>query len=112
MEKHAVFFSYPLDLDLMLLKAYPGAYHVTTATPSVATTEAVLGKARANVDRLDEAYLELFDEYQKQFKQRSKPASHIAAMAELTNEELLWDLPELLERMVDAIRERLGSIPE
>lgn len=112
MEKYGVFFSYPLDLDLMLLKAYPGAYHVRTATPSVATTKAVLGEARANVDRLDDAYLELFDEYQKQFKQRSKPASHIAAMAELTNEELLWGLPEPLERMVDAIRERLGSIPE
>lgn len=112
MEKHAVFFSYPLDLDLMLLKAYPYAYDVETATPTEATKEAVLGKARANVDRLDDAHLELFDEYQKQFKQGSKPASHIAAMAELTNEKLLEDLPEPLQRLVDAIQERLESIPE
>lgn len=112
MEKHAVFFSYPLDLDLMLLKAYPDAYDVETATPTEATKEAVLGKARANVDRLDDAHLELFDEYQKQFKQGSKPASHIAAMAELTNEKLLEDLPEPLQRLVDAIQERLESIPE
>lgn len=112
MEEHGVFFSYPLDLDLMLLEAYPDAYDVKTATPSEATKEAVLGKARANVDRLDEAQLELFDEYQRQFKQRSKPASHIAAMAELADEELLADLPEPLERLLDAIRERLESIPE
>ncbi len=112
LEKLGVFFSYPLDLDLMLLEAYPNAYNATTATPSEATEKAVLGKARANVNRLDDAHLELFDEYQKQFKQGSKPASHIAAMAELTDEELLADLPEPLKRMLDAIRERLESIPE
>lgn len=112
LEKHDIFFSYPLDLDLMLLEAYPDAYDVTTATPTEATEEAVLGKARANVERLDDAQLELFDEYQRQFKQGSKPASHIAAMAELTNVELLADLPAPLERLVEAIRERLESIPE
>ncbi len=111
-KRGGVFFSYPLDLDLMFLDAYPDAYDVETATPTEATKEAVLGKARANVDRLDDAHLELFDEYQKQFKQGSKPASHIAAMAELTNEELLEDLPEPLERMIDAVRVRLESIPE
>jgi putative ATP-dependent endonuclease of OLD family len=112
LEKHGVFFSYPLDLDLMLLDAYPDAYDVTTATPTEATREAVLGKRRANVERLDDAQLELFDEYQRQFKQGSKPASHIAAMAELTNEELLEDLPEPLQRLIDAVRKRLESIPE
>lgn len=111
-KRGGVFFSYPLDLDLMLLEAYPDAYNVTTATPSDSTKEAVLGKARANVDRLDGSHLQLFDEYQKQFKQGSKPASHIAAIAELTNEELLEDLPEPLQRLVEAIRERLESIPE
>jgi putative ATP-dependent endonuclease of OLD family len=107
-----VFFSCPLDLDLMLLETYPDAYGVTPATPTEATKEAVLGKARANVDRLDDAHLELFDEYQKQFKRGSKPASHIAAMAELTNEELLEDLPKPLGRLVDAVRKRLESVPE
>lgn len=112
LEKRGVFFSYPLDLDLMVLEAYPDAYDVRMSTPTEAAKEAVLGKARANVDRLDDAQLELFDEYQQQFKQGSKPASHIAAMAELTDEDLLADLPEPLDRMVDAIEERLESIPE
>lgn len=112
LETHGVFFSHPLDLDLMLLGAYPDAYDVTTATPTEATKEAVLGKCRANVERLDDAQLELFDEYQEQFKQGSKPASHIAAMAELTDEELLEGLPEPLHRLIGAIRERLESIPE
>ena len=112
LEDHGLFFSYPLDLDLMLLEAYPYAYHVTTMTPEEATKEAVLGKARANVDRFDDDYLQLFDEYMRQFKRGSKPASHIAAMSELTDEELLETLPGPLQRLVEAIQERLESIPE
>lgn len=112
LENHGVFFSYPLDLDLMLLKAYPDAYNVTPATPTETTKEAVLGKKRVNVKRFDDGYLQLFDEYQRQFKQGSKPASHIAAMSKLTNEELLDALPEPLQRLVKALQGRLESIPE
>lgn len=112
LEKLGVFFSSPLDLDLMLLEAYPDAYNVTTATPTETTVEAVLGKGRANVHRLDGAQLDLFDEYQRQFKRGSKPASHLQAMGELTNEKLLEDLPAPLQRLIDAIRTRLESIPE
>lgn len=115
LEDHGLFFSYPLDLDLMLLEAYPDAYNVTTRTleeVTEATKEAVLGKKRANVDRFDDGYLQLFDEYMRQFKRGSKPASHIAAMSELTDEELLETLPEPLQRLVEAIQQRLESIPE
>lgn len=112
LEKHDIYFSYPLDLDLMLLEAYPDAYGVTTVEPSESTEKAVLGQNRVNVERLDDALLELFDEYQRQFKLGSKPASHLAAMAELDDDELLERLPEPLERLLDAIQERLGSIPE
>lgn len=112
LETRGIFFSYPLDLDLMLLEAYPDAYGVTTGEPSESTKKAVLGKNRVNVERLGEARLELFDEYQRQFKLGSKPASHLAAMAELDDEELLQGLPAPLVRLVDAIQKRLESIPE
>lgn len=112
LESHGVFFSYPLDLDLMLLEAYPDAYNVARATPTQTTKKAVLGKACVNADRLGDGYLQLFDEYQQQFKLRSKPASHIAAMSKLTNEELLGALPEPLQRLLKALQERLESIPE
>jgi len=112
LEQRGVFFSHPLDLDLMLLEAYPDAYEVTVAEASESTKEAVLGKSRANVERLGEARLELFDEYQRQFKRASKPASHISAMAELDDDELLAGLPGPLSRLVEAVRQRLESIPE
>lgn len=111
LEEQGVFFSFPLDLDLMLLNAYPGAYEVEIATPKQSAMKAVLGKKHANVDQLD-TYLQLFEEYQRQFKLRSKPASHISAMSKLTNEELLETLPEPLQRLVRHLRDRLETIPE
>ena len=62
--------------------------------------------------RLDDSYIEFFEDYQVQFKRGSKPASHIAAMSELTDEELLETLPGPLQRLVEAIQQRLESIPE
>lgn len=112
LEQHGVYFSYLLDLDLMLLEAYPEAYAVRRAKPTEPTTAAVLGKRRANVKRFDDSQLELFDEYHRQFKLGSKPASHLAAMAELADEELLAGLPGPLARLRDAIQRRLESIPE
>ena len=112
LEDHGVFFSYPLDLDLMLLDAYPDAYNVVRMTPTQTRKKAVLGKACFNADRLGDEYLQLFDEYHRQFNSRSKPARHIAAMSKLTDEELLGALPDPLQRLVKALQERLESIPE
>lgn len=111
-EELGVFYSSPLDLDLMLLEAYPDAYGVTAAEPDEDTKKAVLGKSMANVDRLDEAHLDLFDEYQKQFKLGSKPPSHLLALAELNDEALMADLPSPLFRLVTAVQERLEKLPE
>lgn len=112
LEDHGVFFSYPLDLDLMLLDAYPDAYNVVRKTPTQTRKKAVLGKVCFNADRIGDEYLQLFDEYHRQFNSRSKPASHIAAMSKLTDEELLGALPDPLQRLVKALQERLESIPE
>ena len=114
-EGKGVFFSHPLDLDLMMLDAYPEAYGVTDkAPPSESTKKAVPGKSHVNAHRYDQAQLELFDEYQKQFKLGSKPASHLGAMATFDgkDDELLAGLPGPLLRLLDAVKERLKSIPE
>lgn len=112
LEEHGVFYSSPVDLDLMLLEAYPDAYNVTPADPSEDTKKAVLGKSMSNVDKLGAAQLELFDEYQKQFKLGSKPASHLMALAELNNEELMTGLPSPLDRLIATVREKLETLPE
>lgn len=113
LEQKGVYFSHPVDLDLMLVEAFPDAYGAESiGTPDEKVIAAVLGKSHANEDRLPEDTLELFDDYHRLFDLKSKPASHLKAMAALTNEELLKGLPDLLTRLVEDVQARLGALPE
>ncbi|MBD2763421.1 AAA family ATPase [Kocuria sp. cx-116] len=113
LEQKGVYFSYPLDLDLMMLESFPKAYGVeTVGTPGEKTIAVVLGKSRTNVDSLPEGALELFDDYHRLFNLRSKPALHLKATAALTDEQLLADLPKVLKRLVAGVQAKLKALPE
>ncbi|REH55190.1 putative ATP-dependent endonuclease of OLD family [Kutzneria buriramensis] len=112
LEHHGVFFSHPVDLDLMMLAAYPVAYDVTPKQPDEKTVVAVLGKSHVNEDRLGDAVLGLFDNYHHMFDLGSKPAAHLAALAKLTDQQLLRDLPTVLARLVNHVCVRLDGLPE
>jgi putative ATP-dependent endonuclease of OLD family len=112
LEQRNVFFSHPVDLDLMMLDAYPDAYEVDPAEPDDATIVAVLGRSHVNESRLGDDILGLFDDYHAKFDLKSKPATHLAALSTLTDEELLEGLPDVLSRLVARVREKLTELPE
>ncbi|NDU75962.1 AAA family ATPase [Actinomadura sp. DSM 109109] len=118
LEKHGVFFSEPVDLDLMMLGTYPEAYAIEPAEPRESpepdqnTIVAVLGKRHVNEDRLPKDLLRLFDYYHAKFDLGSKPAAHLAALADLNDEQLLEDLPNVLDRLVEHVRASLYELPE
>lgn len=112
LERRGVFFSAPVDLDLMMLDAYPGAYHVEPTSPGESTIIAVLGKSHVNEDRLGDDLLALFDDYHAKFDLKSKPATHLAALSKLTDEELLEALPDVLGRLVERVKAALAELPE
>ncbi|OLZ55726.1 ATP-dependent endonuclease [Amycolatopsis coloradensis] len=113
LERKGVFFSQPVDLDLMMLAAYPGAYGVEPSEPDEKTIAAVLGEKHSNEERLPEDILALFGDYHGKFGPgRSKPAAHLAALSGLSDEQLLDDLPEVLARLVDHVRAMLAGLPE
>lgn len=112
LERRDVFFSTPVDLDLMMLDAYPDAYEVEATSPEESTIIAVLGKSHLNEDRLDEEILDLFDHYHAKFDLKSKPATHLAALATLTDAELLEAIPDVLGRLVQRVRVKLADLPE
>jgi putative ATP-dependent endonuclease of OLD family len=112
LERRDVFFSHPVDLDLMMLDAYPVAYGVDPVAPDESTIVAVLGKSHANEDRLRDGLLELFDDYHAKFDLKSKPATHLAALSTLTDEGLLEGLPDVLSRLVERVQEKLRELPE
>jgi putative ATP-dependent endonuclease of OLD family len=116
LEEHAVFFSTPLDLDFMMMLAYPKAYGIKDdelTPPDEDALKAVLGKQHDTVrGQYDDAELKYFDPYNKRFKRSSKPGSHIKALANLTDEELVNGMPEVLERLLNRIRDKLKALPE
>lgn len=113
LEEHNVFYCTPLDLDLLMLKAFPDAYGVdpqTCEAPDQATVTAVLGK-KQTADKYPTAWMHLFDDYMRLFKQSSKPVSHIAALSDLTDDELRAETPPMLKRLVTRVGELLATVP-
>jgi putative ATP-dependent endonuclease of OLD family len=116
LEIHNVYFSEPIDLDFMMLEAYPKAYAVEDLSeleaPNEATIKAVLGKSHFGEEILGQDRLQFFDIYHQLFKLGSKPSSHIDALSRLSDEELLTNLPSVFERMLERIAFMLASLPE
>jgi putative ATP-dependent endonuclease of OLD family len=113
MEEHHVFYCGPLDLDLLMLRAFPTAYGVdpdACQPPDDATVAAVLGKKRAD-GAYPPAWFNLFDDYLQLFKQASKPVSHIAAMSALSDGQLRDASPAALRRLVTRVGELLATVP-
>lgn len=112
LEERGVFFSYPMDLDFAMLLSYPEAYKVVEEEPDTSTLKAVLGKSHYDSSQYSENELKLFSTYHQRFKLGSKPASHIDALARLSDEELLVKMPESLTRLADAVITKLMELPE
>lgn len=116
LEEHGVFFSSPLDLDFLMMTAYPAAYDVEDddlEDPDEDALKAVLGKKHDTVGgQYDDEQLKFFDAYNTRFKLGSKPMWHIQAMANLTDAELADEMPDILERLLERIREDLKALPE
>ena len=87
LEEQGVFFSHPVDLDLMMMTTFPAAYDVTSADriePDQEIVVAVLGKSHVNEDRLPDDARVLFGADHDRFDLGSKPSAHLGALAVLT----------------------------
>lgn len=112
LEERDVYFSYPMDLDFAMLLAFPEAYGVEEEEPDASTVKAVLGKSHHDASQYSEVEQKLFNTYHQRFKLGSKPAAHIDALAQLTDEELLANMPASLSRLADAVIAKLAELPE
>ena len=112
LEKRGVYFSFPLDLDFAMLLAFPEAYGVEEEEPDESTIKAVLGKSHHDAAQYSEDEQKLFNTYHQRFQIGSKPAAHIEALAQLTDAELLEDMPASLSRLADAVIAKLAGLPE
>jgi putative ATP-dependent endonuclease of OLD family len=106
-----VFFSYPLDLDLMMVRAFPEAYGVDQAkTPkdTDALEKSVFGKGTGlavyehKVPKVDHPAVEELVIYDSLFKKRDKPGSHLKALVMLSDETLRDNCPPPLSDLIKA----------
>lgn len=111
-KKHRVYFSHPVDLDLMMMDAFPDAYEVNYQDPNEETIREVLGKKHGNENLLGDDVLGLLEDYCEKFGRKSKPASHLAALSRIDDDELLEGLPEELKILVETVENLLSELPE
>lgn len=102
LREHGVYFSAPLDIDMLMLLAAPEAYHAT-----VEGQPSMRGNAASTVlgDRGNEEFAGAlpYPWYRYLFLGRGKPTTHTKALANLTDEEIREKVPEVLRAIIEHI---------
>lgn len=127
LRKHDIIFSYPLDLDFLMLKAFPDRYKATVSDgrrgPQIPDEPAKLAKRRtdaiarvlksedATAETYSKADVDLFIWYSYLFLGRSKPVSHLQFLAGISDDELRDGLPHELRSLVSLALRKLGRAP-
>lgn len=122
LEKHGVFFSAPLDLDFLMLRAFPAQYQAAGGgSPRIPKDPAKLA------DRVQQAIAvvlkdgggdgatysdeekEAFVWYSYLFLGKSKPATHLLALNRIKSPELIKSMPPVLVRLNKAIQSTIPA---
>ena len=103
---HGIFFCYPLDLDMSMLKAFGSAYrHLdegATGPRNTPALNAVLGDGD-KPDLYDETWDPSMQWYRYLFLGRSKPTTHLLALQRLKDSSLRDNMPAELRTIIDRI---------
>ena len=123
---YGVIFSAPLDLDFLMLEAFPAAYQalqpgelgprIPAVGPSfdaaaAAARTAVLSASASSAVTYGTIPPDLFFWYRYLFLGRGKPATHTLALLRLTDEALRAGLPASLRVVVEKIRTAITPPP-
>lgn len=113
LETRGVFFSAPLDLDLVMLEGF-GEFYKSIAAPGggprTLVDDAVvnvLGKGGTAGATYSEAQKELFPWYSYLFLNKGKPSTHLLALATIPDAELRESVPAVLRRLVERAKEEI-----
>jgi putative ATP-dependent endonuclease of the OLD family len=112
LKPYGVYFSNPLDLDLVMLKAFPDAYKSIIPSgggPKMTidkAAEVVLGTAGPGLEPYTgklESYRDLFPAYRYHFLTHSKPATHLAALSKVKKKAIKDGMPAVLSEVLKHI---------
>lgn len=121
-EEFGIFFSSPLDLDMMMLEAFPEAYKALPAgakgpqKPGDAARQTEAAERVVGADGFGAAvyaggsYMALFPWYAYLFLgTRGKPAVHLGALAKLDDATLKKNCPLVLKSLIERIEQELAG---
>jgi len=116
LRKEGVFFSSPIDIDFAMLSAFPEAYQhrnpggrgPRASATAIRDKKAVTLKTGGDPGLYDESYDEEFTWYPYLFLERSKPETHIAALARMEEVGLAQDAPPELKALIEYLKDTLG----
>ena len=118
LEEYGVFYSFPLDLDMAMICAYPDCYDASNAHDSKREVldKAVLGEKHEADNYDDDGHKIYSDEdlkkYRYLFCTKSKVASHYQAMAdilELDEGDIKTECPDFIKRLINKCSTLLGG---
>ncbi|MED4206194.1 ATP-dependent nuclease [Neobacillus mesonae] len=121
LEKENVFFSYPLDIDFSMLVSFENEYKSTMPKgPQIPekdsdeyidklenSIKATLKSEKAKGETYTPSEQELMIWYNSLFLGRGKPSTHIEALLEVEDEDILKNAPKELLRLAERIAELL-----
>lgn len=121
LEEYGVFYSFPLDLDMAMIRAYPSCYDASGAQNSdrKALDKAVLGEKHDD-DKYDNNGYELYSDeelktYRCLFCTTSKVASHYRAIAnvlELDENDIEKECPDFIKRLINKCSTLLWGVAD
>ncbi len=114
LEKHAVFFSSPLDVDLAMIAAFPDAYAKIVPQgggPKMTiekAAEAILGEGGLSYyDGLRKPLRDLLPGYRYHFLTHSKPATHLRVLVGIDDATLKAKMPSTLRAVLKHVKKHL-----
>lgn len=116
LREEGIFFSFPLDIDFAMLSAFPDAYQHPNpggrgprgGADAIRDKKAVTLKTGGDSELYNDDYDDEFKWYPYLFLDRSKPETHIAALARIDNDDLAENAPPELTALIEHVKEALG----
>lgn len=116
LREQKIFFSFPLDIDFAMLRAFPKAYqHLRpgghgprTGDDTISRKKAVTLKTEGKPKLYGNNYDDEFMWYPYLFLNRSKPETHIAALARIKDVDLVKNAPHELKSLIKYVEKRLA----
>ena len=116
LEGEGIFFSFPLDIDFSMLKTFPEAYqHLNPkergprdGEDSLPNKKVETLKTGGNSDLYDDNYDDEFKWYPYLFLNRSKPETHITALAHIEKKKLAENAPPEIKKLIKHVKNALN----